>query len=397
MAINVLDPDIHRSAEAVSTELTFTGGRATLTSDTIILDTLTLDGKVEGVDYSVDYDFTKGQVILDSIADEKIIGAVIATYYTVVPTAVTADDIIGGVSAAGVYTGLGCIALIYQTLNLIPNLIICPKWGEIPAVYEAMIVAGTRINGHWDAFPLADMPIVGVETIEDAIKWRTANGYTSERTKVFWPRAKDTAGRVWHPAVLAAWRMMLVDAANNGVPMETPSNKTLPIAAQYFGAESKNRGFDEQRANDLNANGITTVAFVAHRWVLWGPHTAAFTHGAVTDNRNIFDNSIRMMMYVSNSFQEEHALSIDGPMTRAMKDTILNREQEKMDALAVQGAFIARLWSASMRLTTAPTIWCRAISPGDSRERPRRHLRAVRSRSPTPRTALIPISRRCDR
>lgn len=239
MAINVLDPDIHRSAEAVSTELTFTGGRATLTSDTIILDTLTLDGKVEGVDYSVDYDFTKGQVILDSIADEKIIGAVIATYYTVVPTAVTADDIIGGVSAAGVYTGLGCIALIYQTLNLIPNLIICPKWGEIPAVYEAMIVAGTRINGHWDAFPLADMPIVGVETIEDAIKWRTANGYTSERTKVFWPRAKDTAGRVWHPAVLAAWRMMLVDAANNGVPMETPSNKTLPIAAQYLARRAR--------------------------------------------------------------------------------------------------------------------------------------------------------------
>lgn len=340
VAINVLDPDIHRSAEETTAALTFTNGRAVLSSDTIILDTLTLDGKTEGVDYSVDYDFTKGQVILDSIADEKITGAVTATYSTVDPSAVTADDIIGGVTAGGVYTGLGCVALIYQTLNLIPNLILCPRWSDVPAVYEAMVTAGTKINGHWNAFVLADLPITGVETIEDAIRWRTANGCTSERSKIFWPRVKDTAGRVYHLAVLAAWCMMLVDAAHNGVPMETPSNTALPIAAQYFGAESKNRGFDEQRANELNANGITTAAFVAQRWALWGPHTAAFTHGAVTDNRNIFDNSIRMMMYVINSFQAEHALSIDGPMTRAMKDTILNREQEKMDALAVQGGFI---------------------------------------------------------
>ena len=62
----------------------------------------------------------------------------------------------------------------------------------------------------------------------------------------------------------------------------------------------------------------------------------------MTDNRNIFDNSIRMMMYVSNSFQRDHALTIDAPMTRALKDTIQNHEQEKMDALAAQGAFIGK-------------------------------------------------------
>jgi phage tail sheath protein FI len=114
----------------------------------------------------------------------------------------------------------------------------------------------------------------------------------------------------------------------------------VPVVKQYFGADSTNRGFDQHTANDLNANGITTVVYWGGLWVLWGPHTAAYQYGSVMDNRSIFDNSIRMMMYVSNSFQAEHALTIDQPMTRAMADTIKNREQEKMDALAAVGAII---------------------------------------------------------
>ncbi len=343
-AINVLNPDIHRKeAETVQT-LTFINGRATIKSDTIILDTLVLPDKAEGVDYSVDYDYTKGQVIIDSIGDTKITGAVDAVFFEVDPGMIAAEDIIGGVSAGGEYTGLGCVALVYQELGIIPNLILCPAWSDKPAVYEAMIIAGTKINGHWDAFVYADLPIMdgdtAVDTREAAMRWHTDNGCINERSKVYWPQFRDTANRVYHGAVLSAWRTMLVDAAHDGVPMETPSNKSLPISAQYFGAKSKNRGFDQAAANELNAAGITTAVYWGGQWVLWGPHTAAYKYGAVTDNRNIFDNSIRMMMYVSNSFQKEHALTIDKPMTRAMKDTIKNREQEKMDALAAMGAFI---------------------------------------------------------
>ena len=344
VAINVLDPDTHRKeAETVAT-LTFVNGRAILESDKIILDTLVLVGLEENVDYSVDYDFTKGQVIIDSIGAVKLTGNVDAVYFEVDPGMITEEDIIGGVTAGGVYSGLGCIDLVYQELGIIPNLILCPGWSEKPAVYEAMIIAGTKINGHWDAFVYGDIPVEdeagAVDTIEASIKWHDDKGYTNERTKVFWPKGKDTSDRIYHAAVLAAWRTMLVDETHDGVPMETPSNKSLPISAQYFGANSKNRGFDQQRANELNAAGITTVVYWGGLWVLWGPHTAAYNYGMITDNRNIFDNSIRMMMYVSNNFQQEHALTIDKPMTRAMKDTILNREQEKMDALAAMGAFI---------------------------------------------------------
>ena len=344
VAINVLNPEIHKKDTETTVQLTFANGRATIDSDTIILDTLVLENKVEGVDFSIDYDFTKAQVIIDSIGDVDITGTIAATYSEVAPTVITAADIVGGVTANGVYTGLGCVGLVYTSLNLITNLLAAPGWSQDKDVYSAMVKATMQINGHWNAMAFADIPLVdnatAVDTIEKAIAWKNDNGYTSERAKVCWPQAVDTSANVYHLSTLWVWRQMLVDAEHNGVPMESASNKAAPIAKQFFGEASTNRGFDQQRGNELNAEGISTVVFFGGLWVLWGPHTAAFRHGAITDNRNIFDVNIRMMMYQLNSFQQEWALTIDAPMTRALADTIKNREQEKADALASMGALI---------------------------------------------------------
>lgn len=341
-AINVLEPAKHKKEPETTKELTFSNGQATIQSDTIILDTLVLADKVEGVDFSIDYDFTKGLVIIDSVG-EKLTGPIQATFSEVDVSKITEDDIIGGVTAGGVYTGLGCIGLVYPELGLIPNLIACPGWSCKPKVYEAMVKAGTKINGHWEAMVYADIPIKvadAVDTIEKAIKWKDDNAYTSERSKVFWPQGMDTAGRIYHAATLGIWRQMLVDDTHDGIPMESCSNKAIPVAKQYFGEDATNRGFDQQRGNELNAEGITTLVYWGGLWALWGPHTAAYRYGQVNDNRAIFDNSIRTMMHITNSFQQEHALTIDKPMTRAMADTIKNREQEKADALAAVGALI---------------------------------------------------------
>ena len=343
VAINVLNPATHKKASETTKSLSFVNGRATFDSDTIILDTLVLADKVEGVDFAIDYDFNKGQVIINSLG-QPITGTVQASYSEVDTSIVTAADIIGGATASGEYTGLGCVGLVYPELNLIPNIICSPGWSTEPTVYNAMITAGTKINGHWDAIVCADIPVLDgaskVDTIELAKKWKDDNAYISERVKVFWPQAKDNEGNIYHSSTLGVWLMQTVDGQNEGIPMESPSNKAVPIVKQYFGEGSTNRGFDQQRANELNAEGITTLVFWGGLWVLWGPHTAAYKFGAITDNRVVFDNSIRLMMYVSNSFQQEHALTIDQPMTRALADTIKNREQEKMDALAANGAFI---------------------------------------------------------
>lgn len=344
VAINVLDPEVYRKSGGTTQQLTFVNGRATITSDTIILDTLVLADKVEDVDYSVDYNWTTGQVIIDSLGEEKIAGEVAATFMEVDPSKVTKEDIIGGVTASGVYSGLGCVGLVYPEVGVIPNLILAPGWSHEPEVYRAMLSAGTKINGHWDAFVLADIPLVSqdsrVDTIDAAVKWAEENSYTNERSAVCWPMHELTFGGLAHDSTVRAWRQLMVDSTHNGVPMETASNKAAPIKRNYFGEGSKNRGFDQAQANKLNENGICTAVYWGGQWVLWGGHTAAYRFGQVLDKRVIFDNNIRMMMYITNDFQQEWALTIDKPMTVQMADTIRNREQEKADALVAIGALI---------------------------------------------------------
>lgn len=345
VSINVLDPATHKKSMQTNQEVTFVNKRATITSDTIVLDTLVLADKVKDTDFTVDYDFTAGQVILTDISSEGISAPVQATFDEVDLSKITKTEIIGGVTAGGVYSGLGCVGLVYPEINFIPNLIAAPGWSEDKDVYNAMITAGTKINGHWDAFIVADIPIkdggsTPVDTIEKAIKWAEDNSYINERTKIFWPQAVLTFGGTAHGSTLYVWRQLLVDATHNGIPMETASNKDVPVSKQYFGEGSTNRGFDQSRANELNEKGISTAVYWGGQWVLWGGHTAAYKFGAVTDKRVIFDNNIRTMMYVTNSFQQEWALTIDEPMTRAMADTIKNREQAKADALVAVGALI---------------------------------------------------------
>lgn len=345
VAINVLNPATHKKATETTQQLTFVNKQATITSDTIVLDTLALADKVEGTDYTVDYNWTTGQVIITDIGVTPISTTVQATFDEVDTSKIAATDIIGGVTSGGVYSGLGCIGLVYPETNFIPNLIAAPGWSDQPAVYNAMITAGTKINGHWDAFVVADLPLTdsgsqAVDTIEKAIEWAEENSYNNERSKTIWPQAPLTFGGYAHGSTLWVWRQLLVDATHDGVPMETASNKAVPITGQYFGATSTNRGFDQTRANDLNAKGISTFAYWGGQWGLWGGHTAAYEFGNVPDKRVIFDNNIRMMMYITNSFQQEWALTIDEPMTLSMADTIKNREQEKADALVAIGALI---------------------------------------------------------
>lgn len=337
--INVLDPDTHRAAEAVTQQITFANGTAYIVSDKIIIDTLVLEGKTEGTDYEVEYDHNIKRVVLTS---DTITEAVTATYNVVDASGIDKLTIIGRSTDDGEYSGLGAVNLVYTGLNVVPNILAVPGWSHDKDVYAAMLKASTKINGHWDAFVNADMPVEAgtLDTISAAIKWQEDNDYTAERSKIYWPKWKGNDGNLYHLSVLGTWKMMQVDAENYDVPMESVSNKQILYGKLYFGEGSKNKGYDQQTANKLNEKGITTATYWGGINVLWGPHTAAFEHGNITDNRAIFETSIRMMMHVTNSFQQEWGLTIDEPMTLALSETIKNREQEKLDALKSMGALV---------------------------------------------------------
>lgn len=344
--INVLDPVAHKKAEQTTKSLTFVNGRAEFVSDTIILDSFTIENKAEGVDYALDYNYTKNSVVITSLsADAPLNGALNVTFDEVDLAKIQAADIVGGVTANGEYSGLGALKLLYQEQYQVCNLLAAPGWSHEPEVYNALISAAQKINGHWDAFVCADIPLEdassqAIDTIQKAIDWKKNNGYTNERSKVFWPMGQDNAGQVFHLSTLAMVELMRADYSHRSVPMETCGNKEVQIIKLYFGEDSKNQGYDQQAANDLTMNGIGTAIAWGGNWVLWGDHTAAYAYGADVDPRAIFDVSIRMLFHITNGFQREWSPKIDKPMTLQLRDRILNREQEKLDALVSQGALI---------------------------------------------------------
>ena len=341
--INVLDPTTHRKSENTSISVAFSGGRGEFASSTIILDTIAIQDKVEGTDYEVAYNFNTGKVVITSIGETQLSGNVSVSFREVNTSAVQASAIIGSASDSGVYTGLAALALLYQRENVVANVIAAPGWSHIPAVYTAMVSAAKKINGHWDAFVVADIPLVDtnpVDTIAKAIAWKSDNGYTSEFSKVCWPMVPDGSGRRFHLSTVTAATMQRVDSEHDGIPFESPSNKAIMATGQFFGAAASNMGYDQQTANALNEKGITTAVYWGGQWVLWGPHTAAYSYGGGMDPRSIFDSSIRMLMHITNGFQLRHGVRVDTPMNINERDTIISAEQEVLDSYVGIGALL---------------------------------------------------------
>lgn len=339
--INVLDPDTHKSTQQATQTLTFTNKRAEFASDTIILDTFAIADKAEGVDYSLEYDYTTGKVTVTDLTGETATAT--ATFSTVDTSKITEADIVGSVTSAGEYKGIAALELLYNNENQVATDIAAPGWSHKPEVYNALVTACQKMNGHWYAYSYSDIPLEGAATIEAAIQWKQENGYSSKYSTVCWPKVITNTGEKYHLSTLSVWRQMQVDFSHESVPFETASNKAVPGMKQYFGEGVKNAGYDKQRGNALNEKGIRTVCPHNGQLVLWGGHTAAFTYGATADANVIFDTNVKMQNYIMNSFQRDRGEDIDKPMMpRKLKDDILNSEQDKLDALVARGALIGQ-------------------------------------------------------
>ena len=266
-----------RTPTAWEVRLTWTGGVADGT-ETSCRVCRYQTGFVEGVDYSLDYNALASEVVLTALDGGGIAdGEATVTYDEMDPDAVTATDLVGMVTADGEYSGIQALALLWQEQFVVPNLLAAPGWSQEQAVYDALVAASQAINGHWDAMVAADLPLVDptdgstlVDTIDKALAYKAEHTMDSERSVVCWPMAEDADGRRFHVSTLFVAASQRVDQGHDGVPFETPSNKAVPEVRQFFGDNARNRGFDQQTANRLNAKGVTTVVGWAGEWVLWG-------------------------------------------------------------------------------------------------------------------------------
>ncbi|RCX20881.1 phage tail sheath protein FI [Anaerobacterium chartisolvens] len=250
----------------------------------------------------------------------------------------TETDIVGGIDADGKRTGLACVDLVYQAYNMIPTIIAAPGWSHKSAVEAALLEKCQKINGHWDAICVTDIDSSAAKTIGAAKTWKQTNAYTSKLEKACWPKVKSGSNTFWL-STMAVVRMQQTDYANDSIPYESPSNKPIDITGAIL-SDGSTVDFDEIQANDLNSEGITTVTYRSGTWVLWGPHNGNYKSGAEIDPRDKFDCNIRMMAYLTNSFQQNYMSDVDQPLNRSKVDTILNDAQVWLNGLVGDGKML---------------------------------------------------------
>ncbi|NLV58687.1 MAG: hypothetical protein GXY67_07935 [Clostridiales bacterium] len=349
--INVLDPEVHTAAQGGTQNLTPANGRITIAAaQSIILDSVEVKTsgenpvtKQKGVDYAIAYDPAKGVITIAELTTGALGSAALAiTYDLIDATAVDAEDVIGASDGAGLSTGIYAVKNVYQATGRIPSFLLCPGFGSLPAVHTALVQAAQKINGHWDAYVYADLPITAdgsAISLSSANTWRQTNGFNKEHETVFFPLAKGTDGKVYHLSVLAAANLQELLIQQDDIPYKTPSNTDCPIIQNlYLGEDSGNVMLDDEAINEhLNKNGIASAAFVGGRWALWGAHSADYGPSAA-DRLNIAETNRMMLFYISNDFQHRRGKSVDKPMTLNDIKSIVAEEQARLDGLVRVGA-----------------------------------------------------------
>ena len=381
--INVLDPATHKSQSATSVDKTPKNGVITLTSATnIILDTVeiyTKDDtpvkKVKGTDYTIAFNFDKQTIVIQSIGTGLGTDALTVSYYTATPAAVTNADVIGSSDGLGTNTGIFAIKDVYQVTQRIPFFLGCPGFSSVPAVHAAMYQNSVKVNGHWDVFMFADIPIIDNSTaitFATAATWKAANGYDKENEKVFFPLAEGIDGQIYHLSVLAAANLQELLIAQDGIPYRSSSNTDCALIQNlYLGATNTGKIVDDSIINErLNKNGIASAAFVGGRWAIWGAHCADYDQNNA-DQINVAETNRMMLYYISNDFQARRPLDVDKPLTPNDIRSIVSQEQARLDALVNIGALTYGVvtlnasadarsdvlngdWSFSFTVTTTP-------------------------------------------
>lgn len=352
--INVLDPTkaSHKEASESTVSKTPANGRILIPSaGSIILESVivqTIDDtpvvKVKGTDYDIAYNADKQQIVIVEIGNGLGTDALTVKYYAIKPSGVTAAEVIGTTDGMGLNTGLYCVNDVYPATGVVPSYLAAPGFSSTKAIHDAMCAVSRKINGHWDAYIFADLPLADGATpltLATVATYKEANGYNAENETVYFPMATGTDGKNYHISVLAAANFQGLLIQNDGIPYMVASNTACPVIQNlYMGAGNEGRLYDDEIINKyLNSKGIASACFNAGEWRIWGCHSAQYNQEEATQI-NISETNMMMLFYVSNDFQARRSRNVDKPMTANDIKTIIAEEQTRIDALVSIGALI---------------------------------------------------------
>ncbi|MFC3802806.1 phage tail sheath family protein [Cohnella sp. GCM10012308] len=337
--VNVLDPATHKTTVAPAS-VAVSNKVATIVASGVVLSSLIVkssDGTTTytAADYTAAFDddghviiTTKGTIPAN--ATQLQIG-----YNKLDPSAVDADDIIGGVSVGGDYTGFELVNQAYPRYGVLPDLLVAPGWSHEPAVAAVMKAKAGNINGNFKAMALTDLD--PTEPYADAGAWKSDNNYTGTLQIATYPML-TLGAKVFHYSTQLAGLIARTDADNGGIPFVSPSNKSLQADGTAL-ADGTDQFLGIDQATYLNSQGImTAVNLGASGWRSWGNNTGAFP--GVTDPKDSFIPIRRMFNWIGNSLVLTYMQRVDDPLNNRLIAAVTDSINIWLNGLTASGALL---------------------------------------------------------
>lgn len=339
--VNVLDPAKHKKAVTDTKGQNVSANKTVTLTEPVILASLKVKAAADAAkpailntDYTAAYD-EDGHTIVSLIAGGALGNAakIWCDYDAVDTTAVTADDIIGGVDADDNPTGLETINQVYTLFGMIPGMIAAPGWSQNPEVAAVMKAKASNINNLFECLVLCDVDTTQVSKYTDVNTWKNNNSYTGRGQIVCWPKIR-MGDDVYYASTHVMGLIGQMDAANDDVPYQSPSNLALQATGICLD-DGTEVILNLDQANLLNSQGVYTALNFVGGWRGWGNYTGAYP--ASTDVKDTFIAVRRMFNWQAQTFILSNWQHVDRPMLPRLVKTLVDNEQIRLNGLVARG------------------------------------------------------------
>ncbi|WP_339271417.1 phage tail protein [Paenibacillus sp. FSL K6-1330] len=292
---------------------------------------------VKGTDYTAELD-DDGYLVISIPSGSSVTlpaAGLTLTYDAVDPSKIKNADLIGKVDAAmGKRTGFELLDSIIPMFGLVPGLVLAPKYSTDTAVAAAMTSKAQRINSMFKAFALTDLDTSTFKTKKAAIDAKKAGAPGQD---ICWPKV-TYKNKQYHMSTHKAGLIVQMDAANNGIPSISPSNRSL-IADGCVLADGTPVFIGMDEANELNGAGISTMLAFIGGPRAWGNRTAAYPDGA-TEMKDVFISAKRMMFWINNRIVIDTWEDVDSNITKRFVESVTDKHNLKLNGLVSMGALL---------------------------------------------------------
>lgn len=294
----------------------------------------TIISLTENEDYKVENDGESATItILDASKVEN--DTVTIIYREVDASKVTSADIIGGINpTTKANEGLECVEDIYPKFRMPPGILISPKFSCNPEVAAVMKAKTQNINECFKCIAIVDIPTDTVKDYTQAGEYKNTNNLADPNLIVCYPKV-SLGGVQYHLSTQMASLCNQVDAANDDLPFESPSNKNLQCDSSVL-KDGTEKFFGLGQANLLNASGITTALNFSNGWVLWGNLTSSLT----SDVKDKFIPVRRFFNWFANNLILSYFEKVDSPTNRRLIDYFVNTINIYINGLVARGALL---------------------------------------------------------